>query len=166
MQLSDDDIRKIQKLMREKAWSSVYSLLDEARDHAVTREDKAREAYWRSIAFIKQGQYQKAIELLRDDSALFYCQCLPHKIIAEVLDKAGDDQGALRELSAAPIEQEMEEFYGIAIDTKFLYFYLLAKAGDRSVVNKLSEIPNDYRHITMDGKFLTKANIISLLNRN
>lgn len=163
MPLSDDEIRQIQKLMREKAWSSIYSILDDARDRAVTREDKAREAYWRSTAFIKQGQYQKAIELLRDDCGLFYCQCLPHKMIAEILDKTGDDHDALRELSTAPIEQEMEEFYGIAIDTKFLYFYLLAKSGDRSILSRLSELPNDYRHVTMDGKFLTSADIVALL---
>ena len=162
MQLSDDDIRKIQKLMREKAWPSVYSLLDAAREHASTKEEKASETYWRSTALIKQGRYQEAIELLHDDGELFHCQCLAHKIIAEVLDKIGDDRGALQELSDAPIEQEMEDFYGIAIDTKFLYFYLLAKTGDRSVLNRLSEIPDDYRHITMGGKFLTKADIAAL----
>ncbi|MDR3407064.1 MAG: hypothetical protein P4L68_01035 [Methylovirgula sp.] len=165
MQLSDNDIRKIQKLMREKAWSPVYALLDDARDQAITREDKARETYWRSIALKNQGRYQEAIDLLRKDGTLFNSQCLPLKIIAEVLERMGDDQGALRELSMAPIEQEMEDFYGLAIDTKFLYFYLLAKIGDRSVLNRLSEIPDDYRHITMGGKFLTKADVVALLNR-
>ncbi len=165
MRFSAEEVRNIQKLVREKAWASVYSLLDSARDHAVTQEDKASEIYWRTMALIKQGRYQEAIDLLRKDGALFNSQCLPLKIIAEILDKIGDDQGALRELSGAPIEQEMEDFYGLAIDTKFLYFYLLAKTGDRSVRNKLSEIPDDYRHITMSGKFLTKEDLVALLDR-
>jgi hypothetical protein len=87
------------------------------------------------------------------NGTLFNCQCLPHKIIAEVLDKMGDYKGALRELSAAPIEQEMSGFYGLAIDTKFIYFYLLAKSGDTSIKSRLDEIPDDYRHITMGGNF-------------
>jgi hypothetical protein len=166
MQLSEDDIRNIQKLIREKAWSSVYSRLAEARNDATTRDDKVNEVYWRSVALIRQRRYGEAVELLRDEGSLFYCQCLPRKIIAEVLDKTGDDQGALRELSAAPIEQELEEFYGIAIDTKFLYFYLQAKIGDHSILNRLAEIPDDYRHITMGGKFQTKSDIVALLNKS
>ncbi len=68
-------------------------------------------------------------------------------------------------MKQAPFEEEMEDFYGLAIDAKFLYFYLLARSGDRSIKDRLSEIPDDYRHITMDGKFLTKPDILALLNR-
>jgi thioredoxin-like negative regulator of GroEL len=165
MQITSGEIAQLQKLMAADDWSAVYALLDRVQSQATTREDKARETYWRSTALIDQGRYLEAIDLLRKDGELFNCQCLPRKIIAEVLDKTGDDQGALQELRAAPIEQDMKDHYGLAIDTKFLYFYLLAKTGDRSVLNRLSEIPDDYRHITMGGKFQTKADIVALLNR-
>ncbi len=165
MQITNEDITRLQKLMEGEDWPAVYAILDRVQSQATTREDKARETYWRAMALIGQNQYQEAVDLLRKGGKLFNSQCLPYKIIAEVLDKIGDDQGALRELSDAPIDQEMERFYGLAIDAKFFYFYLLAKTGDRSVLNRLSEIPDDYRHIAMGGKFLTKADIVSLLNR-
>jgi thioredoxin-like negative regulator of GroEL len=165
MQITSGDIDQLQRLMAGGDWAAVYAMLDRVQSQATTREDKARETYWRATAFIEQGRYPAAVELLRDNVALFNSQCLPHKMIAEVLSKIGDDKGALDELSTAPIEQELKKFYGIAIDAKFLYFYLLAKTGDRSVLNRLSEIPDDYRHIAMGGKFLTKADIAALLKR-
>jgi hypothetical protein len=58
----------------------------------------------------------------------------------------------------------MEDFYGLAIDAKFFYFYILAKNGDKSIANRLPEIPDDYRHITKDGKFLTKTDIAAILD--
>ncbi len=83
--------------------------------------------------------------------------------LARILNKLGRDREALDELRSAPIEEEMEEYYGLAIDAKFFYLYLLAKSGDLSVRDRLAEIPDDYRHITMGGKFLTKADIVSFL---
>ena len=57
----------------------------------------------------------------------------------------------------------MTSFYGLAIDAKFFYLYLLAKRCDPSVKERLSEIPDDYQHITMDREFLTKPDIMALL---
>jgi hypothetical protein len=165
MQITSEDIARLQTLMGDDDWPAVYAILDHVQSQATTHEDEARETYWRSMALIGQSRYEDAIDLLRKGAGLFNSQCLPRKIIAEILDKMGDDQSALKELSGAPIDQEMERFYGLAIDAKFFYFYLLAKTGDRSILDRLSEIPDDYRHITMGGKFLTKADIVSLLSK-
>lgn len=157
------DITKLQSLMRSNDWASVYAMLDDARNRAVSSEDIRREAYWRVAALRGEQRYEEALQLLRKSAGLFNSQCLVHLDLAYILIKLGRDKEALHELSSAPIEEEMEEYYGLAIDTKFLYFYLLAKSGNSSVKDRLAEIPDDYRHITMGGKFLTKADIASFL---
>lgn len=157
------DITKLQSLMRSKDWASVYAMLDDAHNQAVSPEDIRREAYWRVAALKGEHKYEEALQLLRKSAGLFNSQCLAHLDLAYILIKLGREQEALEELSRAPIEEEMQNYYGLAIDAKFLYFYLLAKNGDQSVKGRLSEIPDDYRHITMDGKFLTRADIASFL---
>lgn len=157
------DIMLLQGLMRNKDWDAVYAMLDDARDKAVTTEDIGSEVYWRVNALAGEQRYDEALQLLQKKASLFNCQCLVHKQRAQMLMKLGRDQEALDELRKAPIDAEMEDYYGLAIDTKFFYLYLLAKRGDASVKGRLAEIPDDYRHITMDGKFLTKADIASFL---
>ena len=160
------EIRRLQESMRARDWGTVYAMLDSLRDRATNQEDIANEVYWRAIALQRQERYDDALAFLRENASLFNCQCLLHQMIARSLDKLGRSEDALAEMKSAPIDQDMNDFYGLAMDAKFFYFYLLAKSGDQSVLNKLSEIPDDYRHITMAGKFLTKADIISLLNRS
>lgn len=157
------DIMQLQTLMRSRDWTSVYVMLDDARNRAVSDHDVKDEIYWRVTAFGREQRYEEALELLKKNAARFNCQCLVHLDLAYILLKLGRDQEALEDLGRAPIEEEMEEYYGLAIDAKFLYFYLLAKAGNPSVRDRLAEIPDDYRHITVDGKFLTKADIASFL---
>ena len=157
------DIMQLQTLMRSRDWTSVYVMLDDARNRAVSDDDVKDEIYWRVTAFGREQRYEEALELLKKNAARFNCQCLVHLDLAYILLKLGRDQEALEDLGRAPIEEEMEEYYGLAIDAKFLYFYLLAKSGDPLVKDRLAEIPDDYRHITMDGKFLTKADIASFL---
>lgn len=161
--MRDTDIWQLQTLMRSKDWVSVYAMLDEARDRAVNQDDVQREAYWRLIALEGEERFEEAIEFLRRNANLFNSQSLVHLNSARYLDKLGQTKKALDELKKAPMEEEMEAYYGLAIDAKFFYFYLLAKSGDMSVKDRLSEIPDDYRHITMGGKFLTKADIAALL---
>jgi tetratricopeptide (TPR) repeat protein len=165
MQLNMADITQLQALMTNGDWVAVHNVLDNARSRAVTREDFGREVYWRVVALQRQQRYQDALELLRKSAGLFNSQSLVQQELASILIKLGRDQEALDELSRAPVEEEMASFYGLAIDAKFLYFYLLAKSGDTSVRNRLDEIPDDYRHITMEGKFLTKPDIAALVNR-
>jgi tetratricopeptide (TPR) repeat protein len=159
------DIDRLQGLMRKDDWSSVYTMLDAARQQAVTDDEIKREVYWRMVALENQRHYEEAIDFLQSNSRHFNSQCLVHQNLASFLLKLGRNKDALDELSKAPFEEEMEDFYGSAIDAKFLYFYLLAKSGDRSIKDRLSEIPDDYRHITMDGKFLTKPDIVAVLER-
>jgi tetratricopeptide (TPR) repeat protein len=161
MQLSE--IQQLQASMRGEDWASVYALLDRIRGRASTQDDMRMETYWRVTALGKQGRYDEAIALQRRNANLFNSQCLVHHNLARFLLKLGRDDEALEELKKAPIEEEMEDFYGLAIDAKFSYFYLLAKRGDQSVKDRLSEIPDDYRHITMGGRFLTKPDIVALL---
>jgi thioredoxin-like negative regulator of GroEL len=161
--MNTTDITQLQALMRSKDWDAVYAMLDDAGSRAVTQEDMRREVYWRATAFEGEQRYDEALELLQKNADLFDCQCLVHLQLACILIKLGRDQDALDELRKAPIEAEMEDYYGLAIDAKFLYFYLLAKIGDPSVKDRLAEIPDDYRHITSGGKFLTKTDISSFL---
>jgi tetratricopeptide (TPR) repeat protein len=158
-----EDIKRLQSLMRRQDWTSAYALLDQVRDGAATREDIASEAHWRAAALGREQRFAEAIELLREKARFFGSQCLVNHNIANCLSKLGRDEEAVQELKKAPIEEEMGSFYGLAIDAKFFLFYLLAKNGDASVEERLSEIPDDYRHIAMGGKRLTKADIIALL---
>ena len=162
MQLNE--IQELQALMRRKDWSSVHAFLDAARDRAFSPDDLRSEAYWRISALAGEQRYEEAIELLRKSADLFSCQSLVRHNLARFLSKLGRDREALDELKDAPIEEEMEAFHALAIDAKFFYLYLLAKTGDASVRSGLSAIPDDYRHITLGGKFLTKADIVALLN--
>ncbi|MGP0057850.1 MAG: tetratricopeptide repeat protein [Beijerinckiaceae bacterium] len=157
------DTMQLQALMRSGDWDSVYSMLDDARNRAVTQEDIRQLAYWRSVALTREQRYDEALELLRESADLFNSQSLVQHELACILVTQGRDREALDELKKAPVEEEMEKHYGLAIDAKFFYFYLLAKSGDTSVKERLSEIPDDYRHIAMDGTFLTKTDIVSLL---
>lgn len=157
------DIIQLQALIRSKDWTSAHAMLDDARNRAFTSEDIRREAYWRVAALEGEQRYEEALELLRKNANLFNSQSLVHLDLARYLDKVGRSQEALDELKKAPIEEEMKDYYGLAIDAKFFYFYLLAKSGDTSVKERLAEIPDDYRHIAMGGQFLTKADIVALL---
>lgn len=149
--------------MRKQDWNSAHALLDEVRDNATTKDEMKDEVYWRARALGRAHRYDEALELLRNSASLFNSQCLVHQQRARMLLKLGRDREALDELREAPIEEEMADHYGLAIDAKFFYLYLLAKSGDPSVRVRLSEIPDDYRHITMDGKLLTKADIAAFL---
>ena len=157
------DITKLQAFMRNGNWGSVYDILDDARKRAISPEDVKREVYWRAMALEGQQRYEEALELLQKNTNLFNCQSLVYHELACILVKLGLNQDALTEIEKAPIEEEMESFYGLAIDAKFFYFYLLAKSGDTSIKERLSEIPDDYHYIAMGGTFLTKADIVSLL---
>ncbi len=144
-------------------WAGVYAMLEEARSRAVTDDDVSDEVYWRAVALTRQGRYEEALQHLRANANLFNSQCLAQKELASILVKLGRNEEALEELSKAPIEEEMKPFRALALDTKFLYFYLLAKKGNQSIKARLSEIPDDYRHFTLDRKFLTKPDIVALL---
>jgi tetratricopeptide (TPR) repeat protein len=159
------DIEKLQVFLRNKDWAGAHGMLDDARNRAVTRNEKSRAMHWRVATLEREKRYEDALELLRRNADLFNSQCRVHLERALCFEKLGRKEEALAELAAAPIESEMESFYAFAIDAKFLYFYLLAESGDASVAKRLGEIPDDYRHITIDGKFLTKPDIVSLLNQ-
>ena len=151
-------------LLREENWTAVDALLDNARDQALTNDDLEDAAYWRVVALIRARRYSEALDFLRKHAGWFNCQSWVHHKCARILIELGLEKDALEELRKAPIEAEMEAFYGLAIDAKFTYLFLLARFGDPSVKERFSEIPDDYQQIAIDGTFLTKADIISLLN--
>jgi tetratricopeptide (TPR) repeat protein len=155
---------QFQTRVRSGNWISVYEMLDEARNGAITNDDIMDEAFWRVVALTRQQRYEEALDFLRKNAKLFNSQSLVQHKIACILIRLGRDQDALNELSKAPVEEEMQRFYALAIDAKFFYYYLLAKNGDPSVKRRLDEIPDDYRHITAGGKFLTKPDIVALLD--
>ena len=151
-------------LARREDWEALYAMLDHERDSAVTADDMRSEVHWRTTALEWQKRYQEALDLLRDKAHVFNSKCCLQQGLAEILLKLGRNQEALAELSRAPFETEMASFYGLAMDAKFLYFYLLAKQGDTSVRDRLSEIPDGYRHITADGDFLMKTDVGVMLD--
>ena len=159
------DHDRLRAFFHDKNWAAAHAALDEARNRAFTADDVKDEAYWHVVTLMREQRYEEAMDLLRERAELFNRQCLVQRKIASILNKLGRNQEALAELSKAPVEEEMEAFYALALDAKFLYFYLLAKSGDRSIRKRLDEIPDDYRHFTIDGKFLTKPDIASLLNQ-
>jgi len=165
MKIGKIDVSQLQSFLRAEDWNNAHSLLDYAQSQAVTPDDISNEKYWRVTVLIHEERYEDAINFLKTNAASCNSQCLVQQELANLLIRLRRDREALFELSQAPFEDEMEDFYGLAIDAKFLYFYLLAKSGDRSIKDRLSEIPDDYRHITMDGKFLTKSDLAALIVR-
>ena len=157
------DTDRFKDLANRGDWTSLYAMLDEARGTAVFREDVRSEVHWRIAALERQQRHGEALNLLRGNAAIYDCRCYVQHKSARLLLRLGRDQEALHELSKAPFEAEMTPFYGLAIDAKFFYLYLLAKQGDPAVKKRLSDIPDDYRHVTMDRDFLTKPDIMALL---
>ena len=160
------DSKKFEDFARSEEWEALYAMLDDARDNAATADDIGSELHWRIAALKRQERYQDALDLLREKARAYNSQSLAQHQFARVLLKLGRDQEAVDELSKAPFEAEMTSFYGLATDAKFLYLYLLAKQGDPSVRERLNEIPDDYEYVTTDVEFLTKADIVALLERS
>ena len=157
------DTERFKDLAARGDWTSLYAMLDEARGTAASREDVRSEVHWRLAPRERQQRHGDAFDLLRSKADIYDCRCYVQHKSARLLLCLGRDPEALHELSKAPFEAEMTSFYGLAIDAKFFYLYLLAKRCDPSVKERLSEIPDDYQHITMDREFLTKPDIMALL---
>ena len=144
-------------------WAAVYHMLDHARDNAVLDEDIRSEVGWRIFALKQQQRYDEALDLLLEKAHVFNCRSYAQHQFARLFVLLHRDREAVDALSAAPFDDEMSAFYGLAIDAKFFYFYLLAKSGDPSVKRRLSEIPDDYEYIMADGKLVSKRDIVALL---
>ncbi|WP_158810108.1 hypothetical protein [Beijerinckia sp. L45] len=157
------DVDRFNELARSEDWDGLTAMLDGARDTALSSDDVKREVHWRGVALERQGRYEDALNLIRDKAQLFNSKCGVQQRQAALLLKLGRDQEALSALETAPFEAEMPTFYGLALDAKFSYFHLLAQQGDPSVRERLAEIPDDYRHMTMDIESMTKADILALL---
>lgn len=158
------NVDTLQDLLRHEDWTSAFSMLDQARRTAVTSDDCKREIFWRSVVLARQNHTEQAVELLRKNAHLFNSQSHVKHEIARLLVSQGRHQEALKELNSAPIDCELDQFYALAIDAKFFYYYLLAKAGDPTIRDRLCEIPDDYRYICHDGTILAKPDIIVLQN--
>ncbi len=157
------DTEKFRDLANGKDWTSLYAMLDDARSTAVSRDDVRSEVHWRIAALERQQRYGEALDLLRSNTAIYNSQSYVRHQSARLLLQLGRDKDALDELSKAPFEAEMTSYYGLAMDAKFCYFYLLAKHSDPLLKARLSEIPEDYQYITKNGEFITKPDIAALL---
>ena len=159
------DTDRFKDLADREDWTSLYAMLDEARGMAASREDVRSEIHWRVAALERQQRHGEVLDLLRSNANIYDFLCYVQHKSCRLLLRLGRDQEALHELSKAPFKMEMTSFYGLAIDATFFYLYLLAKQGDPSVNERLSEIPDDYQHITMDREFLGKPDIVALLKK-
>ncbi len=157
------DTESFKDLANRKDWASLTAMLDDARRTAVSRDDVRSELHWRVAALERQQRYGEALDFLRSNANIYNSQSYVQHQSARLLLLLGRDKEALNELSKAPFDTEMTSHYGLAIDAKFFYFYLLAKNGDTSVEARLSEIPDDYQYVTKNGQFITKPDITAML---
>ena len=68
-------------------------------------------------------------------------------------------------MSKSPYEAEMAAHPMWAMDAKFFHVVMLAKAGNPSARDRLTEIPDGYIQITVDREnLITKEDVIALLD--
>ena len=157
------DTEKLRDFANRKDWTSLYAMLDDARGAAVSRDDVRSEVHWRIAALEGQQRFSEALDLLRRNATIYNSQSYVQHQSARLLLQLGRDQDALDELSKAPFEAEMMSHYGLAIDAKFFYVYLLARHGDPSAKAIIPSISDDYQYITKNGEFITKPDIVALM---
>ena len=150
-------------LAGQEDWQAVHALLDDARENAVTPHDISDEVFMRVATLKWQERYSEALDLLRERGHLYGSDSLAKHDMARVLVKLSRERDALDVMSGSPYEAEMTSFYGLAMDAKFFHVALLAKVGDPSARDRLTEIPEDYSTVTMDGDLLTKADVVASL---
>ena len=157
------DTDRFKYLADRRDWPQLYAMLDDACSKATSRDDVRSEAHWRVAALERQQRYSEALDLLRSNANIYNSQSYVQHQSARLLLRLGHEKEALDALSKAPFDSEMKSFYGLAIDAKFLYVYLLAKHGDRSAEMRLPEIPDDYQYVTKNGEFIAKSDIVAVL---
>ncbi len=67
----------------------------------------------------------------------------------------------LLRLGTTPFGAEIDAFPGLTYEAMFLYCYLLIKSGHETPPNLLAAIPDDFRTLTYEGKFMSKADLLS-----
>ena len=108
-------------------------------------------------------------EALRSLDALeseFPCRCGICDLRSEIYWRMGDKAAAIEALRAAPWGEEMDQFPALALEAMFLYCYFLALEGRQAPPKLVDAIPSDYVSIQYDGKRVSKADLLALIDSN
>ena len=93
----------------------------------------------------------------RDD---FHSKCLVAYLQATILNRIGQPDDAISTLRDAPIADEMDQFRALALEAAYLFCSLLAKKGREPPAELLGLIPDDFRTMDDDNRFVGKAELV------
>jgi len=147
-------------LLKSKDWKACDQRIDEEAP-GETREKRVSIAHWRTAVLERQGRYGDALRTLDASRADVFTQCGFLYERAVILYRMGKFAEAIATLRDAPFGAEIDAFPGLTCEAMFLYCYLLIKSGHETPPNLLAAIPDDFRTLTYEGKFMSKADLLS-----
>ncbi len=147
-------------LLKSKDWKACLRRIDEEAP-GETREKRVSIAHWRAAIFKWEKRYDEALLTLDASKADVFTQCGFLYERAVIRCRMGKFAEAIATLRYAPFGAEIDAFPGLTYEAMFLYCYLLIKSGHETPPNLLAAIPDDFRTLTYEGKFMSKADLLS-----
>ena len=84
---------------------------------------------------------------------------------ARILHESGNGDAALAEISKAPFDSEIEDYWALVMEAKFFRLYLMARAGMPLPPEQLAEIPDDYISLFPTGERVAKKRLTEISQR-
>lgn len=154
--------QEISPLQRARNWPACLSLLDAQEPQ--NAQDRADVAYWRAVVLGRMRHFREAVGVLDASRSDFACQSLVDLMRARFFEAAGDTKAAIGALKNAPLAQERSSFPGIVESATFFLCLFEARSGQKPAQALLDSIPDDFKTMGVEAKFLTKADIEKALH--
>jgi hypothetical protein len=160
--IGKSDVDKLFDLLRRKDWAAAHAMLDQ-----IESDDPDRHgiAHWRSVVLGEEGRYEEALQYLADNVQRFNCKTNVFHKRAWIFHQTGNDQAALQEISNAPFDVEIDDFWPLVMEAKFFRLYLMVRAGLPIPPEQLAEIPDDYISLLPTGERIPKKQLIEQSTR-
>ncbi len=158
----DDDIFSY---VRRDDWSGLAGFLA-SHPPGDDANDQAGYAYWSVKVPIRLRNFDEALRRLDALDDKIQCRCLACDLRSEIYWRMGDKNAAIEALRTAPWGEEMDQFPALALETMFRYCYFLAQERRTAPPKLVDALPSDYVSIQYGGKRVSKADLLSLIDRN
>jgi hypothetical protein len=149
-------MKKIIDLLHRKDWAAAHAMLDKIE---LADPDAHGIAHWRSEVLCDEGRHQEALQYLADNMHRFNCKTNAIHKRARILHESGNGDAALAEISKAPFDSEIEDYWALVMEAKFFRLYLMARAGMPLPPEQLAEIPDDYISLFPMGERISKERL-------
>lgn len=151
-----NNVDKLFDLMRRQDWAAAHAMLDQFESDD---PDMHGIAHWRSVVLCEEGRYEEALQYLADNLQRFNCKTNVFHKRAWIFHQTGNDQAALEEISNAPFDAEIEDYWALVVEAKFFQLYLLARLGLPIPPEQLAEIPDDFISLLPTGERIPKKRL-------